>query len=468
LCRALTATKPGTGERRPAFLHPCVKPHFATNLRTRATLHHYHLDGDAVNAHCEPPRVLLGDQMRFRLSNTCFATLYRGFAAHPAKESDNGKGQSVWHKTAIQDLHTMEQPSPRSDWKMRLVFSAIGFLVAAAGAGGWFYYYARLQDVPPPSPPARAVQAYRPFARIMAAPQAVATPSRATPSEPPSPPSNVPERPVFHILERRHLNDFREELKKTVVSELAPAFPELQTVLKDREEGSSAPSYQRVVFQLLDAARKAPAERRPAILFAADLVASHLGCDKDDKREEAQKDCARLQSDLARYELRLDNDELGGGLYYPHDLLWRIWKDYPETEWGERVFVLLLNSGWDASATCAKGEDQTREVIRQGESFLQKRPSSLYRGIVTLLVAEAYASRWSLSNEPADSGMSDYVDSKEFKEGAEAARIKAIGYFEEVVRLAPGTSLSGLALEILPPLREKQILDNYRFFCVYD
>ena len=54
------------------------------------------------------------------------------------------------------------------------------------------------------------------------------------------------------------------------------------------------------------------------------------------------------------------------------------------------------------------------------------------------------------------------------EEGAEAARIKAIGYFEEVVQLAPGTSLSGFALEVLPPLRETQILDNYRFFCVYD
>ncbi len=50
LCIALTATKPGTGERRPVLIHPCVKPHFATNLGTRATLHDYHLDGDEVNA----------------------------------------------------------------------------------------------------------------------------------------------------------------------------------------------------------------------------------------------------------------------------------------------------------------------------------------------------------------------------------------------------------------------------------
>ena len=49
-CCALTAKKPGTGEHHPAFIHPCARPHYATNLGTRATLHHYHLDGDEVNA----------------------------------------------------------------------------------------------------------------------------------------------------------------------------------------------------------------------------------------------------------------------------------------------------------------------------------------------------------------------------------------------------------------------------------
>jgi hypothetical protein len=88
--------------------------------------------------------------------------------------------------------------------------------------------------------------------------------------------------------------------------------------------------------------------------------------------------------------------------------------------------------------------------------------------VVTLLVAEAYASWWSLSNEPAGSGMFDYVDPKEFQEGAEEARIKAIAYFEEVLRLAPETDFSRFALEVLPPLRDQHILDNYRFYCVYD
>lgn len=381
------------------------------------------------------------------------------------KESDHGREQRACLRTAIRDLRTMDQPISKSRWKTRLVFSAIGFLFAAAGAGGWFHYYSRLQDVPPA--PARAPQAIRPMARILVAPQASITPGTSTPSEPSAPPGNVPERPRFH-MERNSMEEFRQDLKKAVQGELAPVFPELQIVLNDREENSSKPPYERVLFQLLDAAKKAPAGRRPAILFAADLVASHLWCDKFNARDEVTPDCARLQSDLARYDLTLENDHLGGGLYYPRSLLWRIWGDYPETEWGERVFVLLLDRGWDTSATCEKGEDQIREVIRQGESFLRQRPGSPYRGAVTLLVAEAYASWWSLSNEPAGSGMSAYVDPKQFQEGAEAARIKAIAFFEEVLQLAPRTRLSKFALHVLPALRNQQVLDNYRFYCVYD
>jgi hypothetical protein len=361
----------------------------------------------------------------------------------------------------FEELQKTEQPSPKSDWRMRLVFSAIGFLVAAAGAGGCFYYYSRLQDVPP-FPPAKPAQAVRPFARIMAAPQPVTVPA-ATPGQPSSPPNDVPERPVYHILELRHLDDFSEELKKKVLDELAPAFPELRSVLGVQTTKSNDPAYRRAVIQLLEEAERRPANQRPVIYFAADMVAQQIWCAFENKA-----DCDQLRADFGPYGLTLAGAELGGVFIYPHDLLWRLWHDYPATDWGERAFVLLLNQGWDTSATCAKGWDQTKEAIRQGESFLQKRPSSSYRGIVTLLVAEAYASRWSLSNEPPGSGMSDYVDPKEFQEGAEEARVKAISYFEKVVQLAPGTSLSRYSLEVLPPLREKQILDNYRFYCVYD
>jgi hypothetical protein len=352
----------------------------------------------------------------------------------------------------------MEEPTSTTVWKMQLIFAAVGVLLV--GAGGWLYYRFGLNDAPPfqanPLPPVR------PTARIAIAPPASANPSTGAPGEPPA-----PKEPRVHV-ERDPMEWFHHEARLSALAELSATFPDLQTVLQEQEENGSSPQDRRVIFQLLDAAKTAPAERKPAILFAADLVASHLGCDDPHARDGVNSDCAQLKADLSRFNLTLKYDELGAGYYYPRDLLWRLWAEYPKTVWGERAFVLLLDRGWDTSFTCEKGGDQTREVIRQGESFLRQHPGSSYRAVVKLLVAEAYASWWSLSNENAGSEMSDYVDPKQFQEGAEDARLKAIAYFEEILQLVPGTELSKFADQVLPPLRDHQILDNYRFFCVYD
>ena len=361
------------------------------------------------------------------------------------------------------ELRTMEEPSSITVGKTRLIFATVGILLV--GVGGWFYYRSRLNDLPPFPP--KSVPPIRSMAGILVAPQASSNPSNSAPGEPPASTISAPEKPRVHV-ERDPMESFRHEVELSALAELSATFPDLQTVLQEQEVNGSSPQDRRVVFQLLNAAKIAPAEQRPAILFAADLVASHLGCDDPRARDGVNSDCARLRTDLSRFNLTLKYDELGAGLYYPRDLLWRIWADYPKTVWGERAFVLLLDRGWDTSFTCEKGGDQTREVIRQGESFLRQHPGSPYRAVVKLLVAEAYASWWSLSNENAGSEMSGYVDPTQFQEGAEDARIKAIAYFEEILQLVPGTELSKFADQVLPPLREHQILDNYRFFCVYD
>jgi hypothetical protein len=353
----------------------------------------------------------------------------------------------------------MEQPPPKSSWKTALVFVAMGFLAAALGASSWLYR-SRLQNVPPRE--ARAPQEMRPTARILAAPQGSITPGTGSATEPSSSPNQVPARPHFQIT-LDPMEPFHEDLRKAVLHELAPAFPELQSVLSSPTAKSADPAYSHVVFRLLDAVKKASADQRPAILLAADLVAQEIWCPSEGKQQ-----CDQIRSEFARYKLSLEYSELDGGFYYPRDLLGRIWRDYPGTDWGERTFVLLLDQGWDTSHTCGKGADQFREVIRQGESFLRQRPSSPYRGVVTLLVAQAYTTWWSLSNETGNGGMSDYVDAERYREGAEEARLKAIGYFEQVLQMVPETQLNEYARRVLPPLREQQVLDNYRFFCVYD
>jgi hypothetical protein len=274
-------------------------------------------------------------------------------------------------------------------------------------------------------------------------------------------PEQTPSRSRFEIS-LDPIQQFQQDLRKALLHDLAPTFPELPKFLGAPMAQSSDSGRERFVYQLIDAAENRPADQRPAILLAADLVANEIWCPSEDKERN------QLRSQFAQHKLTLEFSELGGGFYYQRDLLWRVWQQYPETDWGERAFVVLLELGWDTSRTCAKGSEQFREMIRQGESFLQKRPTSPHRAAVLLLVGQAYATWWSLSNEPADSPMADYVDPKRYNQGAEQARLKAISYFEQVAQLASETKFAEYARQILPALRAKQIQNTYKFFCVYD
>lgn len=259
--------------------------------------------------------------------------------------------------------------------------------------------------------------------------------------------------------------DLNQRLTEAALRKVTPVYPDAATLLSPQNIYQTDPRYQEAVFELLDSVEAAPVEHRPAILFVANLTAEHLMCLGSYKERTAQ--CSELQKRLGKYGIALQNDELGGGIYYTDALLWRIWKEYPHTSWGEQVFVLLLERGWDTSGVCEKGGDQTREVVRQGEQFLRERPKSPYRNAVTFLVAEAYASSWSMS-VPSGSAMDDYVAPKQYEPGAEKARTKAIAYFERIVQHAPQTEFAEYAKEVLPHLREQHFLEDPKFFCVYD
>jgi hypothetical protein len=351
----------------------------------------------------------------------------------------------------------MEQSPQNSFGKGKLIFFAISFFIAAGAGGGWFYYYSRLQDIAPFPP-----QGTRPAAKLSVQPQTSVAPAAA--STPPAilQSNNAQEQVLFHVG-MDPLAEFREDLQKAVVTALGRAFPDLENVLSSRASRArnrADPTYPRMAVQVLDEAERVPADQRPAYFLAAELVAQDISCPFEDKAG-----CEQLRTDFARRGLSLDGAALGGVYVYAHDLLRRLWRDYPATDWGQRAFVLLLDRGWDTSPTCQKGRDQRKEVIRQGEAFLQQWPNSRDRATVTDLVGEAYASWWS-GDEPSDDALPSSIPRKQ--EGAEEARIKAIGYFEQVVQLTPGTKLSEFAQQVLQPLRDKQDLDNYRFICIYD
>jgi hypothetical protein len=356
----------------------------------------------------------------------------------------------------LEDRLTRGQSARKIAREAVLVVFAV-FLMAALGAVGWHYRYSWLPVVPPP--PARPSQATRPIAAIALV--SSRPPANGGPIEPPAAAGQSETTPDVEIS-IHPVEQFRDDLKKALVEQLAPAYPQVPDLNRETANGLD-PGYRDSVFQFLAAAEKAPAAQQPPMLLAADFMLQGLWCPSEQKDQ-----CDQLRNQFAGHKLTLAYSELGAGSYYQHDLLWRVWQHYPATEWGERAFVLLLDWGWDTSGTCAKGADQFREVIRQGESFLQQHPNRPVRGFVALLVGQAYATWWSLSNAPT-TGMADYVNPQLYKEGSEQARLKAIGYFEQVLQLSPGTPLGEYGRQILPTLRAQQLTeDRYRFFCVYD
>ncbi len=346
---------------------------------------------------------------------------------------------------------------PSKDFqKAAFAIGAVVLLTVGIGVAGKAYRDRQVANMPPPVPRARLV--VQPGAPVAADSQV----GKAADSSATNAAAQQPAASRFEIS-LDPMDSYQDDLRESLLQELAPAFPDLPKFLREPPSRGPDPAYERLVFQLLDAAENRPADQRPARLLAADLVANTVTCPVENKEP-----CNQLRSDFAEHKLTLAYSELGGGFYYQRDLLWRVWQQDPETDWGERAFVLLLESGWDTSTVCAKGSDQFREVIGQGESFLRQHPASRQRAVVLFLVGQAYATWWSLGNETADSGMGDYVDPKRYNDGAEPARVKAIGYFEQVEEGAPDTKFAEYARQILPALGEHKIQNNYKFFCVYD
>lgn len=340
----------------------------------------------------------------------------------------------------------------------RVVPTALAIcMMGALGMGGWYYRHSRLGEVPPP--PNVQSQAARPIAAI--AVDASAKPANGPVAE--VPPAAQQQETIPEVkITVNPMDRFREDLKRDLRKHLVPTYPRLPDL--SSEAGSRWDrSFRDSVFQFLEGAEKAPEADKPAMLLAADFMLQALWC-----RAEQKDKCDNLPDQFAEHKLTLAYSELGGGSYYQHDLLWRISNEYSGTDWGERAFVLLLDSGLDTSGTCAKPGDPFRRVIAQGEPFLEQHPNSPYRGYVTHLVGQGYAAWWSLSSD-SPGPLVDYVDPKQYKEGSEQARLKAIDYFEQVLQQSPETQLGEYAREVLPALRERQLTsDRTRFFCVYD
>ena len=220
------------------------------------------------------------------------------------------------------------------------------------------------------------------------------------------------------------------------------------------------------LLRLLAAARISPAARQPVLLLAADRLAWRLPwvMSKDKSQSSRWQEWRTQLAGLGvTYEQTFDSPD-GSSWTYTGILLRRVWTDYPETDWGERAFLMLLSHGWGTGVGCEGGSDVFRQVIQQGLPFLEKRPNSPYHLDVQLALAQAYETWWSLSQAPTDQEDSD-ANPHEYKEGAETARQQAIARYEHLLQSAPQSDQAAYARRVLPRLKQSIDTGQRRFYC---
>ena len=250
----------------------------------------------------------------------------------------------------------------------------------------------------------------------------------------------------------------RDRLNLVLVPEVAPVLPKIGTLLGVEDTRSLDPgtlrSHIEILHRLLETA---PEERKPVYLLAIDRLAEQLAF-----HLRAPPDTTRQTVTSAK--LRYEYSHLGSCWVYTHDLLRRVWAEYPETRWGRQAFLLLQASGWDFGCCCPKDPALFPRVIQRGEEYLAKHPKTEYRAELEFMLAAAYETWWSLALAPPD----DVYVTKSYSAGAAQARQKAITHYEAVVAIAAEARMTLYAKRHLPNLKVGADTNQRWYYCIYD
>jgi hypothetical protein len=220
----------------------------------------------------------------------------------------------------------------------------------------------------------------------------------------------------------------------------------------------------RELAAILREADSSGAPRRALCLLAADRVVAKLAQWLDTP--------APIQPMLSPYGVKLGGTTHYSGLAYGHELLWRVWREWPETEAGELAFLALQGSGWNTAPgeDCPKDPDLFRDVIVKAEAFLAGHPDTDFRKQVLYALAVANESWWSIAHAAADDpwvSAPPYPRRARNARDAGRARDEALRYYREVVAVAPDSPEAASALRRLPRLAMGLDTGQRRFYCSY-
>lgn len=337
-------------------------------------------------------------------------------------------------------------------------------LVTTLGLGSWLALNWRLllQQDPPPPPSIRLTKAV-PRA-------ALRLDQQAPPQEPPSP-SQTPEPPddPSYLSETDYRTNLAcyehpaKEIDQESITKLASGFPTLSQVLGSDNPNLDPKLVRPLLQNLLQVAKTASAEAKPALLLAANSVAARLVLPDDPRSLEAKQQMDSLDTEGLTFRwAELD------GWFYKNDLLWKLHQEYPATDEGADALLLLLRGGWGSGPCCSTGSDPFRAVVQHGEDFLAHRTHAPHRMEMLFLLAQAYDTWWSLSRIPEQSQREGDPPPEPYREGAAAARDKAIAYYKEIVESAPHSVEADCSRKPLQLLQDNEDTHQRRFYCYCD
>ena len=233
-------------------------------------------------------------------------------------------------------------------------------------------------------------------------------------------------------------------------------------------EGPTRVALMRLLVRTAEGGRN----HRAAILVAADDLTVRLGSllilrslQNGAENLSESPNAASARRRLARYGIVYTGPgHYSGDLEYNRILLTRAWKEYPDTPWGQRAFLMTqrLSCTLPKSFGC-HGPNCFREVIRQGEEFLRRYPQTELRKEQLFHLARAYETWWSLSKARPDDPSAEgaHVDPV----SAESARRQALALYEELARLAPDSPEARAGHLRIPRLQLGLATGERSFFC---
>ena len=308
--------------------------------------------------------------------------------------------------------------------------------------------------------------------RPQAPPRSIATVKVEAAPRPQQPPAIVPAaQPTPSNIEAEQDDEetpgtcappTEEEVASFVSKQLQPEFPDLGTVLMADETKTNFAQNFSDLIRLLQDANGAVLERKPVLLLAANQLASKLLFPFTyPPTAEMKQELDQLKS----YGVSFSWSELGSSYLYQGDLLWVLRSGYADTRSGQYAFVLLLNSGWDTSSSCAKGSDRFRDVIREGEAFLKEHPDNAHAATIDYDLAQAYETWWSLGRAPQNN--EEEVEPERYVDGASGGE-RALDYYNQLTQKYPQSAESACAKRSIDRLQQEKDTRQRRYFCVYD